>query len=460
MTATQFNPGSGDVVSAIIKTHDGSRTEEISGLVVGFGITQSMNTMSYVGYIHVLDAAGFMENLPLRSSEKLDLKIRVHDLNEEIQLKTHVYKIDDIAPGEAAGSVMYKIHFVSNVSYQAGKRKIISAFSSKSMDMVARSVFDTYFSKLKEKNYFDDENNILEFASYRMPLIDEPEREFIAQPSVNVTDLVIPDYVPVQAMGLAASLAYNPDSPSCSYKFFETLSNFYFVTDEYLIKTNGKRPKKLFYAPAASIRPDNPLDQINRVEGITIENKGLSSGEDIYSGAYRSQVTEIDFLRRHIEVHEYNYDDETTRYIDMSGTIRDINDDPYTPEFRAETFTSENAKNFLVFKDYQRNGDLSSQLNVERYLPQIIGNKLSYQHHLRQTAINISMKGRMDIEPGMIIDLDIQELHASDTLAKNKTLSGKYLVDTINHTQETTTTVINTGARLLKFGWNKGDTNV
>ena len=450
-----------DIVNAVLTSHDGSKTEDIAGYIDSFEINQSMHMMGYKGSIRVLDKTGVFETFPIRCEERLQLKIISDDLGTEYNLKTRVYKIDNFAAGESGGGLMYTIHFMSSITYESAKRSIITSFRRNSMDQIARRIFDKYFAKLGERDYLDakDKTRTLEYAAYRNPIIDEPERNFILQPTANITNCVIPDYIPQEAMNFLTSLSFQPETPSSSFKFFETLDNFYFATDEYFIKTARRNDLiDLFYAPASSIDPRNPYDQINRVESLDIASRGMDVGSAMMGGGYRSSVLEVDLVKKTINNVPFNYD-EDAKYIDMTGEIRRLEDDPHTAKFREETFTEENAPSFIVYKDYNSNGEISRSLNVDRFLPSITSNRLSYGHHLNQTTVQAIMKGRLDIQPGMIVNLEVQNMDAISRPEKNKTLSGKYLVDTTKHSRDNSGT-LNTALKLLKFGWSKGDVDV
>ncbi len=460
MPDTQFNPGSADVVEAIMTSHDGGNSQNITGQIVSFSLSQSMNSASYNGSLTLLDSVGLFEGFPVRGEETLELKFKGHDLNTEVNLKVHTYSIDSIAIDESSSKLLFNINFVSNLTYKSSRRRIIKAFKQKSMDQIARELFNTYFGPIGGKRYLDPvTNRTLEYGAYVMPITEEENRNFILQPTTNMTDCTIPNYIPQQAMQFLSNMSFQPETPSCSFKFFETLDNFYFCTDEYFIKTaQRKEIIDLFYSPASSNDPKRPLDQINRIDELTIIDKGLNTAADMFSGAYKTKTTEIDLIRRKLVTNVWSYD-KNAKYIDMSGSPRDLEDDTHTSSFRNDTFTDENAKDFLVFKDYQQSGDIPSALHTDRFMPQIIANRLSYKHHLAKTTLSAKMKGRLDIRPGMIVSLDIKNLDGVDSIEKNTTMSGKYLVETVNHNRDNKGT-LHCGLRLQKFGWSRGDVNV
>ena len=461
MSENQFNPGAADIEEAIMKSSDGSSEQNITAQIVSFSLSQSMDSASYTGTLTLLDGINLLEGFPIRAEESIDLRIKGHDLNTEINLKVQVYKVDEITVSESAGSVLFTINFVSAISYKASTRRVVAGLQNKSMDQIARYVFNGYYSPLNSDRIGLDENNrTFAYAAYRKVITAEPERNFILQSTANMTDMVIPNYIPEEAMHYLCGVAFNPETPSSSWKFFETLDNYYFATDEFFIKTANRNDLiNLFYSPAASYDPRFRDHQVNRIEELTVMNKGLDTIGDLYSGAYRNKTLEIDLVRRRTVTTSWSYD-ENANYIDMSGDPVDKTIDTHTSAFRDKTFTDENARDFIVFKDYQSNGDIPSSLHTNRYLPQIVGNKVSYGHHLTKTVLSAKMKGRLDIRPGMIVNLDVQQLNGiAGTPSLNTTMSGKYLVNTVNHNRDDSGT-LHCGLKLYKFGWSKGDTNV
>jgi hypothetical protein len=453
----EFAPSVCEVLNAVITSHSGDKKEDIANMVTKFEISQSMDAGSYNGSITIQDTVGFLEGFPLRSEEMLELKIKAFDLNTEVNLKTHVFRIDNIQASESSSQVVYNINFVSNISYNASKRRITKAYDSSVSD-IAKKVFNTYFASLGSTNYLDPDNGnrVNEFATARHTISEEPERSFFVQPTMNITRCVIPNMIPTETMNFLYTQAYQPETPSNSFKFFETLKNFYFATDEYFIKSARTSDLiDLFYSPAASVEGTDPNEQVNRVEEFTIISKGIDTASDIFSGSYRNKVTEIDFVRREVNVYPFDFSTDA-KYIDMSGNPRNLADNPHTAQFREDTFTDENAKDFIVFKDYQQSGDTSSPLHTERFVSQIISNRISYHEHLHNTQLSCIMKGRLDIMPGMIVNFDIKSLDGISNLSRNETLSGRYLVEKTRHVRDDQN-VLSAVIKLVKFDWSKGE---
>jgi len=461
MADTSFNPSEAEIISIKITSYDGSKTEDLStNFYYEFGVKQSIDSPAWQGYIKVIDAIGFLEKFPLRAEEKMELKLIASDLNTEINLYTNIIKVTDIQPLQSNNGSSYTIHFVSEETFKGGTRSVSKAYDLQTSDTV-REVFNTYYSNIPTKENASTQDSVhdrvLPFGARRYLITEtqkrKQQRNLFIQDTASRSRLVIPRLTPAETMQMLGARSYNPETPSCTFRFFETLENYYFCTDEFLVKDiENDHVIQLYYSPTASVDPKAPLDQINRIESLHIAQKSIDLEKDVFSGSYRSEVTELDFVRKKANIRNFNYDTDG-KYMDMKGDIRSLDDNPHTEEFRNDIFTKENARSFMIFKDYQSSGDLSSNIHRNRFLSEIIQNRVSYLSHLNNTQVEVSLKGRLDIRPGYIVNLNIPEL-STGTL-NNETLSGRYLIKSTSHV--ISEGVLETSLQLSKFDWNRGD---
>lgn len=466
---SDFNPSSVEIVKAELISYDTTTRRDISSnYIYGFQINQSMDAAAYNGELSVLDTSGILEGMPIRGEETLNLWLEGMDLNTVVKISAVIIKVTDIKPRTNSSGATYKLHFMSKESFKASTKKVITSFINTPSEM-ARELFTENYSKLKkfEIAFYkdpDDDSINLPFQSVNYPLIKEgitntrdvPDRHFVIQPAINQTKVIIPRLSPSEAIFFVAARSYNADAPSQTFRFFETLENYYFCTDEYFIKRSNNVPGRileLFYAPVVDLDAKNAGAQLNRIEDLHILSKGIDTYTDIFSGAYTSEVVEIDFIRRRLDFSRFNYDN--ARYIDMSATTRSLEDNPHTTEFREKTFTADNARRFMIFRNYTAPGDAASNLLPDQHLPEIVHNRISYYHHLNNTTLMAVMKGRLDLRPGMIIDLDIKNLDSvSSSVNLNDSLSGRYLIQQTVHNMSEGT--LNTSLKLAKFDWSGG----
>ena len=455
---SEFSPSEFRITRAAITNYNGSKTEDLSGnFITRFSIDQAMDKVSWSGSLSIADATGFMEKFPLRAEEKLELWIKALDKGTTYKLLCRVHSITNIQPSSNSNMVTYDMNFVSETTFNASLKKITAPFRS-SISGTAKAVFQLYFAPMGEGNSLDpeDKSRVLPLATQRFPInTKEENRHAFFQPTVGVTKVIIPDLSPTEAMYFLAARAYNPDSPSQTFRFFETLENFYFCTDEYFLKgLKDNNVEKFFYAPKADLTPENALSQVSRIESLQVISKGLHTSDDIYNGAYRNEVVEVDLVRRNLTINKFNFDN--AKYVDMEGKPKDLASNPHTEQFRQDIFTQENARRFMLFKTYQRPGDIPSSLHANKHIPEIVHNRVSYFHHLNATVLAASLKGRMDLRPGQVINLDIKDLSQAEdgNVEINQSLAGRYLIQATNHSGEGST--LSTSLRLVKFGWSSG----
>lgn len=457
MVSSSYNPAICTLDEVQMTGYSGG-SREISNLITGFSITQSMDTVSWSGYFNVLDKEGVLGSFPIRAEETLGIRMTCHDIATTLEFFAQVIRISDIVPDESSNGTMYKMHFVSVVTFQGSTRNVIKSYTETPEEIV-RQVFDTYFARIGTGVTTDRDPRsrgarTLPYATKRYAITSDNQRNVYIQRTGNRLKTIIPNYPPAKAMQFLASRSYaGDDSPSQTFRFFETIENYYFTTDEFFIKEiEENRIIKLYYGPAGSLDPSKPYEQINRVESIRILSAGLDVETDIFSGAYRSKVTELDFNRRRVEY--LNFDYSNTRYIDMSGNTRSLEDNPHTADFRNAFFTSENAKRFLVFKDFTGRDDSPSPvLHPNRYFGDIAVNRVSYYHHLNNTMLQASLKGRLDLRPGQIIDLDIKQLNVSGDATLDDKLAGRYMIKTTQHSA-VNKEILSTNVLLVKFDWS------
>ena len=463
---TEINLGKADIEKAELISYDGTTRRDISvTYIYGFNIEQSMDSVAYSGFVDILDTSNVLEGMPIRGEETLNLEISTGDSDVITLISGIVHKVTDIHPKPSSNGVTYKLHFVSKATFKASTKNVITSFVNTPSEM-AVEMFAENFSKIGPGTTTDPDLNgaplPYEAKSYSLikegrtnDVRSEADRTFVVQPSKNNTRLIIPDLSPSEAMFFVASRSYCPSSPSQTFRFFETLDGYHFCTDEYLIKKANNADNRildLFFAPIVDLDGTNVEAQYNRIEDLDILSKGVDTSTDLFSGAYTNEVLEIDFIHRRLNYSRFNYETDGA-YIDMSGSPRDLGKSPHTALFRKDNFTDKNARQFMIFKDYTATGDRPSNILPNQHFPDIAHNRVSYYHHLNNTQVVAQMKGRLDIKPGMIINLDMKALDFVDTnINMNETLSGRYLVQSTSHTMSYG--VLNVILKLAKFDWS------
>lgn len=406
-------------------------SNEYSGFLPVFVIEESINSDCIKGYAEIIDNTGFLEDLPMRGEEHLILTIEDAMKNRRIY-QMRIYKIVNVEINNANDGLRYEIHFVSSSRFNVSARRIIEPFEDK-ISNIASTIFDNYYNPPKDA------------------------RELIIEPTEGIFRCVIPNYTPPQAMNFLSQRAYSTSSPSCSFRFFETVHNHFFVSDEYLIKKaleNVDDIKEFSYSDALDKSGQEYSEQMQNL--ITIKNEDrINTMKDLASGAYRSHVIEIDIVRGRANLpgkstlHSYNYENEKSKYISTSGRGKD--GDVHSPEFKNLYFTQENERRYMVIRDYAHDSG-EFQLRGDQFLPEIVANRTAYRHHLNNTVVYATANGRLDLNAGSMINIKVPQFIASSQKGLNPQLSGYYMIDTMTH--NFTRDVHTTALKLLKYDWN------
>lgn len=447
MAEDTYSPSGYTIKNAVLKPFGSDKTVNITEIITRVSIVQSMNDISYKGYLEVLDNVGIIENLPIRGEEDLDLEIETGGVTTVLNLKLFVYSVDNIIADESGRSVMYNLNFITRTSFKAGTKNVLEAFSTSTYNIV-KKIFEENFSKVRPSA------ETLSYETKRHPIVDDRNKNLFIQPGTpGKLECIIPDFLPGKAMNFISKRTYNENTPSQFFRFFETVEGFYFVTDEFLIADMADKPLGLFFTPSTgTLDPTDPDQQLNRIDTLTIASRGSNTGASIYNGSYVSQVKEIDLLRRRVVNKNFNYLKDAN-YSDMSGDKSRNTDAPHSKEFIEATFNIKNGMSLLFFKDHSSIEDNDGQLRSEQFFPEIAQNRLAYNNHANSVLLNVTLKGRADLIPGKIIELSISNLDVGSEVVQNAQLSGRYIIRSSGHLFDKG--VLKTSLTLAKYNWSK-----
>ena len=458
-----FNPSHCTIESAMIKSAD-NRDASITALIYGFNLKQSIYSSSFSGTLKVLDQVGTLHNFPLRAEEELELIIKGHDLQTELNIKCQIVKIDGLFKNDLGDGYFYTLHFVSRTTFRAGIQSVITAFTNKSGSHAAKQLFKKYFNQGKELTLATSVGEMPD-NSESLQLSSNKGRAFYIEESDGQMRTIIPDYTPVQAMNFLASKSKaGAQSPSNMYRFFETFDGYYWVTDEWLLKRAIKNESKIkdFYYLSFSEQDASQYADIMVRNVVSFENSNhVDTGADLDSGAYKNTVMEIDFVNHTRTSYNFDYQKAKKKYIGMAGQPRTSNVGAvHSDKFITETFkdTNKNAKQFVVYRDWQPDGVTSipgQVLRTPQNMVEIIQNRVAYNYHLNNSTVSLGIEGRIDLVPGDVINLITQEPSIALENKQNERLSGKYLIATVDHSMDQNT--LKTQVEAIKYGWQKGD---
>lgn len=486
-----FNPSKATIVKARLLPYkdnpnvDDKAWVDILPLITQFSLTQSIERNGIVGSILCTDKIGLLENAlptdkqrlepieyakanPLRGEERLEITIKAEDLGTTLDLRLFVFRIDGVTPTSTGDGKTFRMHFISAVAFNAMLKKITEPFTNVSQGYMARKIFRNNYSNFDRLSRFEIDENLPFGNSNKFVLLSDRQRYFYTMETEGTDRVIIPNLSPAEAMNFVARRSYSKQSNSSLFRFFETVNGFYFVTDEWLIekaKINPSEIIELVYDPYTTLDPakGGTEAQIKQIESLSNPTR-VDVAEDLYSGGYTNKVTEIDINTKSVQTYDYSWDtNQAGKFVNMDGKKHDIEDDVHSKEFMKDAFNKENARDFILVRDWAYDGDNGSTVkhsNLNRQ--EMISKRIAYMHHLSRTQIDATLKGRLDIQPGMIININLTELKNRNTVnnkrSQHEQLSGKYLCISSEH--HLSDDILDTNLRLTKLDWNTKVENI
>ena len=439
-----FNPGYCTIEGATLTSFD-KRKVDITTMISHVKIDQDLNLSGYMVDVTILDTIALIHNFPIRGEETLKLQMRSHDLQTVIILDLSLYSVSDVAiQGE---KLLYTCSCVSTSTFKAAQEKIITSFRNHTASYCATQLFKKNYGQLTAEGSFED-GVIYKFKD---------GRKVKMQDSTNTMRVTIPDYAPAQAMQFLAAKAYNSRNLSSTYRFFETIEGYNFVTDEWLLQyaKENQAVKNLYYTPGDTISRD-PRQAERIVETLEYFNHSahVNTSDDMSGGGYYNSVMEIDLIQHWKKTYNYDYKKAQKKYKGMSGGSP--KGAKHTNEFIEKTF-KRNQTQRVILRDWAPDGmgDVPEAINrPQQNMREIISNRMAYNYHLQNTKVSAGMKGRIDIKPGEVIDLSTLEPSVALSPEQNKRLQGKWLIMSTTHELDMNELICK--MELVKYDWDRG----
>ena len=395
---------------------------DIAALIPYFSIEESITAGSISGSFSVIDNIGLLEDYPLRGEERAQLEV-VDSLDKTRIYDLFIYRIDEIHATDQNDGLSYNLNFVSWQYFNAAKQNVLRPFKEKTVSELINEYFNEYYTTRRQTRPSDDRVNPNELVT------DGENKAIIIENTDGVIRGTIPNLTAPQAMDFLTKRAFSAERTSSSFRFFENSDSFYFVSDEQLLETGRQRNQVYKLTHTTFPRsPDYFQKHMNNLDDL-VNIKRYDTFEDMYDGLYKNRVIQLDIMQRILTNFNYDYTQARDNYFKDIGINNKVID-RHTDEFINENFDAENAKQFMIIKDYMDEEDIAeAQLPGNRFYPNIISNRHAYRKHLNSITIEATGPARLDICAGNIIELEIEDFDAETQKAEeNKQLSGIYIV--------------------------------
>jgi hypothetical protein len=459
MSENFVNPTYYNLQRAIIRSEFSNIGElDITSLIPALTINSSIDSDAMFGQARVVDSVGLLSGEggrdPLRGEEQIILEIAdSKTINENGGLENgvvaepfrfvgYLYKIGNVQTKAVNDAVTYDIHFVSYQAFKASTFELIRAFIDERCSDIVRKIFDDYYINPAVIGF-------VEPSERKRLILEETE---------GVIRCWLPKLKPEEAMNFLSKRSYSAnDSPSCLFRFFESSRGFHYITDEQLIRLATDQSEsdydkdRLFQFTYLDAIPDTLEffeQQLNNFEMIENTDR-VNSFDDIFNGAYRNKVYELDILSRRLNLlddsNQYDYFDNREKYQQAPSRFQRLVDRHTTNFIESVHRDNEGSvqKKWLVVQNFTE-GEKSGEnaMQAETYYAEIISNRTAYAKHIESITVTARGAGRLDITAGDIIELKVQEFKlasgegSSGAFIDNKHLSGRYIVRSVSHEME------------------------
>lgn len=408
---------------------------DISSMIAEVSITEGMNMPALTGFLRIVDSAGLLGNYPLRGEERLTLimedaikNVRVWDL--------FIHKIDDVKVTSDDKTLTYNLHFMTFQSFIALNSNIIKSYRGMHISDMAQDMFEEHFWREKNDETFA-QVNIPSRVQNTAETFTATRRGCVTEVTEGFNRLIIPRLPAPAAMNFLVQRAHSPRSPSNSFRFFETSTNYYFISDEELVRRAQQDPLHTFPMTFSPGLPRGGIEFGREFNNLSVFDniRRIDTLEDLYGGSYKNHVIEADIFNQLANIRPDPAQDfdfyrmMSENYKAPDGTSI-INSDRHTREFMEMYSRFDNAKQYVVYKDWSDGTDIDAfQSRGEQYFLEIARTRFPFRQFLNSITVVAQGPSRLDIIPGDVIDVNIKEINAETKEPQdNKRLSGKYLV--------------------------------
>ena len=417
--------------------------EDINFKVLEFNIYESIFSSSVTGSAVIADTQNLIGNLPIQGTERLAFKLaslgetgleNTIDCSEATGHPMHIYKLTN-KQQMSDYSETYTLHFASREFVRNLRTRVSKSFDGR-MDEAVDSIF------IDPK--FLDSRKVLH-----------------KQPTRNQDKICIPNLTPFDAIGLLAKRALPEKTEGAGYLFYETTKGFHFRSwESLLVDEVGQQREPIQKFRYVQVPVDRFGHEIldkdgkaldNVMEGyMNVENyKFLNNFHDVAAntalGTYGHRVITHNIYDKSYREDDYHYHNSfyKTDHADNNPAITsspvdyDTVDDPNL-SVNQQKGVSDWPESRVTVQPTTRfaHGDDTGNFGTDVINDGVLeGQRVSQINQIHSgTRLQMTIKGQTWLQPGDLIQFDIQSVQDRDILAQLDPLySGRYIITHIRH---------------------------
>ncbi len=386
--------GNVSIEKLVLTNFDGSVNYDLSSDMMMVSITESMFENVIYGSMLISDSIGLEQNLPIIGQETLSITWTTGTKFKRRSMDFRVYKVGD---HEETGNNRYafNLYFVSQELITSETLKISRSFRSKTVDRIVSSLYSDLQS----------------------------EKPIEVDKAITNQTFVVANKTPLQGINSLTNHAFSEDYNGSLFFFYETTEGFKFKTIESLY-----RQSELFeYSMIPSnVQADSQKDFYSIVD-MKFKSK-FNTLEAVSRGMYQNSCIGFDPIAKSFRTFDYDYvrDFSKTEHIESGMKLT-------SGDFQGSTSPQ---RKLVITRGLSMRSDEPAYTKEN-----VIPFRMSQFVQMKYIDLMISINGNTSIFAGCVLKISLPPM-AYDDQKKDETnsryLSGRYIVNTINHVMTNT----------------------
>ena len=386
-------------LAEVILTPSNGEVRDITDLCAQISIRESLYAGSLQCDINILDAANVLEKLKVVSGEVLDLLITRRLTDGQSDKYSHSFRISEVSSYAKLkpGTQTYVLKCISEHAYMSQLHTISKPFDNVPGQLIQNICTDV--------------------------LAIDPEELSINTETKQTIKGIYPRMRPMYLINWLTRRSYDNGSP---FFFYETLGQgIHFDSYENMI--NKESHNEYMHSPFmnTTVGSEENIKQLkNKILKIATD-LNMSKYIDAANGAYSSTLHTLDIATKTYKKTTYEYGKDLK--LNKNGVLPNklLFDDRAIESHREST-------NFYVSLNTSAAGG-GSNYHAPNDTDILTAN--AYIENMDGTVLTINIYGDFKLSVGMVISCNVMKSvdNAESERGKDKYLSGKYLVTSINH---------------------------
>lgn len=379
----------------IIFTHAKGEVN-LTGAYTKINIQEDIFEHSMNCVLLALDTTGMLDDLDFDGTETFKFSFKSEpEEDETISLLFRVYKVETQLSSDGSNAKQYQLFGVTPEHFTQATMDINQSFNlpiHQGVEKVLEKVNAAVDRKKKRKLNVHETDGLYTY--------------------------IVPGLTPYETMDFLAKRSYSAKYRASLYTFYENSKGFNFHNVEKLIEDGREDPITYTYNPNVNTNQNDPnRDQQHEIESIKFQPvKNVMSR--IKSGAYASQVAEINLLEQTLDTQALLVKKNFKDFIHLDGKGMSL-----------DSIAMIDDSLNVINSTYWKYND-----GVNTNIAPIIPNRKFYQESLSTVEASASVPGDSNLHAGMVVRISMLEQNAkNDGKQEEPKITGNYLITRLNH---------------------------